>query len=59
MELLELLYLGGTRDILLIVLFNAKDGSAPIATSTVKPTFSPKAPSFPAWWEEHKGGWEE
>lgn len=57
-HLLELLYLGGTRDILLIVLLNAEDGSAPIATSTVKPTLSPKDPNFSAWWEAHKGEWE-
>lgn len=29
-----------------------------IATD-ILPTFSPKGPNFPAWWEEHKGEWEQ
>lgn len=24
-----------------------------------KPTLSPKAPNFPAWWEAHKAEWEQ
>ena len=27
--------------------------------STLKPTLSPKDPAFPAWWEAHKGEWEQ
>ena len=27
--------------------------------SGVKPTLSPKDPAFPAWWEAHKGEWEQ
>ena len=26
---------------------------------SVKPTLSPKDPAFPAWWEAHKGEWEQ
>ena len=29
-----------------------------IATNTI-PTLSPKDPAFPAWWEAHKGEWED
>ena len=25
----------------------------------MNPTLSPKDPAFPAWWEAHKGDWEE
>ena len=32
-----------------------KATTAPIVT----PTLSPKDPAFPAWWEAHKGEWEE
>ena len=27
--------------------------------SDIKPTLSPKDPSFPAWWEARKGEWED
>ena len=27
--------------------------------STNRPTLSPKDPNFPAWWEAHKGEWED
>ena len=32
-----------------------------IATKTpdIWPTYSPKAPNFPAWWEAHKAEWEQ
>ena len=58
-HLLELLYLGCTRDVTLISPVNAKDNSALLVTSQVTPTLSPKDPAFPAWWEAHKGEWEE
>ena len=54
--LLELLYLGCTDEVNLIPPFSAKDNSAPIGR--VNPTLSPKDPNFPAWWEAHKGEWE-
>lgn len=30
-----------------------------IKASNVVPTLSPKDPAFPAWWEAHKGEWED
>ena len=27
--------------------------------NTITPTLSPKDPAFPAWWEAHKGEWEQ
>ena len=27
--------------------------------NNITPTLSPKDPAFPAWWEAHKGEWEE
>ena len=35
-----------------------KTGTSVIAPA-VRPTLSPKDPAFPAWWEEHKGEWED
>ena len=36
-----------------------KDKTLAINISSIKPTLSPKDPSFPAWWEAHKGEWED
>ena len=36
-----------------------KDKSLATDVSTITPTLSPKDPAFPAWWEAHKGEWEE
>lgn len=37
-----------------------KDGETLVTDiSTVTPTLSPKDPAFPAWWEAHKGEWED
>lgn len=55
---LELLCLGCTRETLLITPFFAETNSTSITSSLTKPTLSPKDPSFPAWWEAHKGEWE-
>ena len=39
--------------------FTKKYNTAHIARLLVKPTLSPKDPAFPAWWEQHKGEWED
>ena len=54
--ILELFYLG--EAIKVVSPFNFLDKKAAVAPS-VKPTLSPKDPNFPAWWEAHKGEWEE
>ena len=36
-----------------------KKGSVVTRTATIQPTLSPKDPAFPAWWEAHKGEWED
>lgn len=39
--------------------FIKQSNTAGINTVRVKPTLSPKDPNFPAWWEAHKGEWED
>lgn len=41
--------------------FSLQDDKKTLLTdiSTIKPTLSPKDPSFPAWWEAHKAEWED
>ena len=57
---LQLLYLGVNYHLLLIGPFWAKNDTSRIfKEKPVKPTLSPKDPAFPAWWEAHKGEWEE
>lgn len=54
---MELCHLGeATRGILP---FDKRSNSASINELDVKPTLSPKDPAFPAWWEAHKGEWEQ
>lgn len=36
-----------------------EDTSRVFKEKPVKPTLSPKDPAFPAWWEAHKGEWED
>ena len=37
-----------------------RDGNTTsLITNICKPTLSPKDPAFPAWWEAHKGEWED
>ena len=33
--------------------------TAGVLLDKLRPTLSPKDPSFPAWWEAHKGEWED
>lgn len=54
-----LLYLGNSDELGLVSPFFKKDSSAVFLVEELKPTLSPKDPSFPAWWEEHKGEWED
>ena len=56
--LLKLLYLGVNEKTLCISPFSAKTSTSMIAPN-IKPTLSPKDPNFPAWWEAHKGEWED
>lgn len=44
-----------------IVPFTLQDDGKTLLTdiSHLTPTLSPKDPSFPAWWEEHKAEWED
>ena len=56
--LLKFLYLGVTSAPLAISPFRAKDNTSLISPD-IKPTLSPKDPAFPAWWEAHKGEWEQ
>lgn len=39
--------------------FVKQSNTARINDSIVRPTLSPKDPAFPAWWEAHKGEWEQ
>ncbi len=57
-KLLELLYLGCTKETLCIIPFYAKTNSTSLDLTEIKPTLSPKDPAFPEWWEQHKSEWE-
>ena len=56
--LFKLGYLGVVPEISLVNPVLAKDRST-VVSGMVKPTLSPKDPAFPAWWEAHKGEWED
>lgn len=56
--LFKLGYLGVVSEISLINPVLAKDRST-VISGKVTPTLSPKDPAFPAWWEAHKGEWED
>lgn len=56
--LFKLGYLGVAPEISIVNPVLAKDRSTVIDGET-KPTLSPKDPNFPAWWEAHKGEWED
>ena len=56
--LLKFLYLGVSPETLCISPFTKKTDTA-IMAPAVKSTLSPKDPAFPAWWEAHKGEWED
>ncbi len=56
--MLKFLYLGVTPEALIISPFRKEDSTS-IISPRIKPTLSPKDPNFPAWWETHKGEWEQ
>lgn len=56
--LLKFLYLGVSPKTVCITPFRA-ESSTSIISPQVKPTLSPKDPSFPAWWEQHRAEWEQ
>ena len=56
-SMMQLIYLGISKEVKLLTLFNAKIGGTALYTP-ITPTLSPKDPAFPAWWEEHKAEWE-
>ena len=55
----ELLYLGGNSVLGLLSPFSKRQNDTAVISNDIKPTLSPKDPAFPAWWEEHKGEWED
>ena len=55
-KLMELFHLGEATHA--IQPFTKQSNTAHIARLLVTPTLSPKDPSFPAWWAEHKAEWE-
>ena len=57
-SLLKFLYLGCNDEHNLIKPFNKKYNGTDMSMN-IKPTLSPRDPNFPAWWEAHKGEWED
>ena len=57
--LLEFLYLGSNLEAPYISPFYKKFNDKARISSGIKPTLSPKDPSFPEWWEQHKAEWED
>ena len=55
--LLRFLYLGCTDEAGLIKPFNKKYNGTDMSMN-IRPILSPKDPTFPAWWEQHKSEWE-
>ena len=56
--MLQFLYLGSNAEINTVLPFDAEDSTS-ILNPPITPTLSPKDPVFPAWWEAHKGEWED
>lgn len=57
--ILEFIYLSITPEIWLMRPFSQRDDNTTSIKADIKPTLSPKDPAFPAWWEAHKGEWED
>ena len=55
--MMQLIYLGISKAVKLLTLFNAEAGGTALY-APIAPTLSPKDPAFPAWWEEHRAEWE-
>ena len=58
-DILFKLYELGTVNLNVTSFSLQKDKSLATDISKIKPTLSPKDPNFPAWWETHKGEWEQ
>ena len=56
--MMQLLYLGSSDELTIFAPLAAKWNGTTLETP-IAPTFSPKDPAFPAWWEEHRAEWEE
>ena len=56
--LMQLLYLGSSDELTILNPLVAKWNGTNLNTP-IKPTLSPKDPVFPAWWETHRGEWED
>ena len=56
-SLMQLLYLGSSDALTIFSPLIAKWNGTTL-NMPITPTLSPKDPSFPAWWEAHKGEWE-
>ena len=56
---IQLLYLGATVEVSIIIPFIKERNDTTRISRHITPTLSPKDPAFPAWWEAHKGEWEE
>lgn len=58
-SIMQLIYLGHAPGIKLVGFgIHDLEGSTIPFLIGIKPTLSPKDPSFPAWWETHKAEWE-
>lgn len=55
--LMELLYLGSSKDSRILDIFEAQNMTTSFV-APIKPTLSPKDPNFQAWWAQHKSEWE-
>lgn len=58
-SLLKLLYLGCNNGTAILSPFHKAEHDTAVMHNGIKPTLSPKDPSFPAWWEAHKAEWEK
>ena len=56
-KLMQLFHLGVASNII-YPFIPMKDSGVSSFACNLRPTFSPKDPNFPAWWEAHKGEWE-
>ena len=56
--MLRLIYLGSAQSEKILNHFDAEYNGASFY-ALIRPTLSPKDPAFPAWWEAHKGEWED
>ena len=56
---IQLLYLGATVEVSIIIPFIKERNDTTRISRHITPTLSQKDPAFPAWWEAHKGEWED